>query len=96
MLYLLQETLFIKENMMFRFILLLLCLSSHPLFSLSQEPQLSEALQFEERKFDFGEIQEQDGIVSHVFLFKNIGRTVVHISGISAGCGCVQLSLIHI
>ncbi len=76
--------------MIFRFILLLLCCSLHPLFALPQEPQLSENLQFEERKFDFGEIQEQDGIVSHVFLFKNIGKTVVHISGMSTGCGCVQ------
>ena len=32
--------------------------------SMAQEPRLSDELVFEERVFDFGEIKEEDGLVS--------------------------------
>lgn len=67
---------------------LFLLFSSFPLPA--QEPKASQSLQFEERVFDFGEIKEQDGIVSHEFAFKNIGTEILHINGMSTGCGCVQ------
>lgn len=67
---------------------LFLLFSSFPL--LAQEPRASKILQFEERVFDFGEIEEQDGIVSHEFTFRNTGTEMVYINGMSTGCGCVQ------
>ena len=62
---------------------------SFPFLSLfAQTP--SESLKFEERVFDFGEIQEKDGIVSHVFVFRNEGKAPVAIDYIHSGCGCVR------
>lgn len=60
------------------------------IFVYAQEPELSRNIQFKERVFDFGEIKEEDGIVFHEFVFENIGSGIVHINGISTGCGCVQ------
>lgn len=48
----------------------------------------SSMLSFEERVFDFGEIQEKDGKVSHVFTFQNTSKTPVVISDVVSGCGC--------
>lgn len=56
----------------------------------AQEPELSKNIQFKERVFDFGEIKEEDGVVFHEFVFENVGPGVVHINGMSTGCGCVQ------
>lgn len=57
---------------------------------LAQEPTFSEDLQFKERVFDFGEIEEQNGIVYHEFEFKNAGQKATFISGVTSGCGCVR------
>lgn len=56
----------------------------------AQEPELSKSIQFKERVFDFGEINEEDGIAFHEFAFENKGTAPVFINGISTGCGCVQ------
>lgn len=50
----------------------------------------SQSLKFEERVFDFGEIQEKDGVVSHTFTFRNEGKTPVAIEYVHSGCGCVR------
>lgn len=76
--------------MVYRFFVLLCCFSCYFEAILPQEPQFSEELQFEERTFNFGEIKEEDGIVSHIFKFRNRGKKALHISSISVGCGCVQ------
>lgn len=44
--------------------------------SMAQEPRLSDELVFEERVFDFGEIKEEDGLVSHEFEFRNVSQKV--------------------
>ncbi len=43
---------------------------------------------FDEKKFDFGNIEEKDGIVSHTFYFRNEGKTPVVIEDIVTGCSC--------
>ncbi|KAA6352302.1 hypothetical protein EZS27_000252 [termite gut metagenome] len=47
-------------------------------------------LSFEERIFDFGDILEKNGKISHTFIFKNIGRTPVVVSEVVSGCGCTS------
>lgn len=65
-----------------------LLLTLYPLTA--QEYQHSADLVFEERVFDFGEIEEAKGAVSHEFKFKNIGQKVVALNRMTSGCGCVQ------
>lgn len=55
-----------------------------------QAQVFSEDIQFEERVFDFGEIEEKDGLVSHEFVFKNRGQKTISISNVTSGCGCVS------
>lgn len=38
--------------------------------------------------YDFGTILEKNGKVSHTFIFKNTGRTLVIINDAKTGCGC--------
>lgn len=54
----------------------------------SQENPAS--LSFDERVFDFGNILERNGKVSHIFFFKNTGKTPVIINDIVSGCGCTN------
>jgi hypothetical protein len=48
----------------------------------------SSALLFDEKVFDFGEIEEKDGKVTHLFVLKNTGKEPVIIDEIVTGCGC--------
>lgn len=57
---------------------------------MGQEPTKESLLQFDERSFDFGLIEEKNGIVSHDFHFKNVGETPVSINGVFSGCGCIK------
>lgn len=57
---------------------------------MGQEPVKGNLLQFDERSFDFGLIEESDGVVFHDFHFKNVGQTPVSIDGVFSGCGCVS------
>ena len=45
-------------------------------------------IEFQEISFDFGNIKEKDGKVSHIFQFKNIGTTPLIVKNIKVGCGC--------
>jgi hypothetical protein len=56
-------------------------------FLWSQTP--SSAISFEERVYDFGNIVEKNGKVSHTFVFHNNGKEPVVISNIYSGCGCI-------
>jgi hypothetical protein len=51
--------------------------------------ELSQALVFEERVFNFGTIKEKDGKVSHTFYFRNTSTTPVTVSDVNTGCGCI-------
>ena len=43
---------------------------------------------FEEETFDFGSIKEENGPVSHKFVFSNTGDAPLVIQGVRASCGC--------
>lgn len=47
---------------------------------------------FEEKSYDFGSVQEENGPVSHEFLFKNTGELPLIISNVKASCGCTTPS----
>jgi hypothetical protein len=49
----------------------------------------SSAIVFEERVHEFGTILEENGKVSHTFIFHNKGKTPVIINDIYSGCGCI-------
>jgi len=48
----------------------------------------SKSIEFEEKEYNFGKIYEKKGIVSHTFIFKNIGKETVTISDVVPDCGC--------
>ncbi len=64
----------------------LLMLLFLPSAALAQTP--SEQLTVNEKVFDFGEIQEKDGVVSHTFVFTNTSNKLVAIEDTYSGCGC--------
>lgn len=74
--------------MKLRFIILMFCINLHSAAIYAQV--LSNELVFEERVFDFGEIMEKDGMVSHEFKFQNVSKKVISINGVTSGCGCVH------
>lgn len=43
---------------------------------------------FEETEYDFGNIREEDGKVSHIFKFRNLGSAPFTIKTVTASCGC--------
>lgn len=48
----------------------------------------SQDLKFNEREFDFGEIKEMDGKVSHKFVFTNNSKNSIQILTVKPSCGC--------
>lgn len=68
---------------MWYFIIAVFCCSS--LWGQTSSP----VLVFEERVFDFGEIEEAKGKVNHTFIFKNESDKSVVITGVRSGCGCI-------
>lgn len=50
----------------------------------------SSALSFDQAIYDFGQIMEKDGAVSHTFVFTNRTQHPVVISKIITGCGCIS------
>lgn len=45
-------------------------------------------LTFDSNDFDFGDIQEEAGAVTHTFNFKNISTDTIRITAVKASCGC--------
>ena len=62
---------------------------------LHAQDELNSALVFETYNWDFGQIDEADGPVSHTFRFMNISSEPIQIDNISTSCGCttVQYSI---
>jgi len=77
------KILIIKLIRMKKYILVSICLFT--LFSLSAQKA---AIQYEEKIFDFGKINEEGGKVTHVFKLKNVGSAPLVISQVRASCGC--------
>ena len=48
----------------------------------------SQELKFNEREFDFGEIKEMSGKVSHKFVFTNNSKKSIQILTVKPSCGC--------
>jgi hypothetical protein len=46
------------------------------------------SIQFAEDKFNFGEVKEEGGSVSHTFAFKNVGKGPLRIVNVLTSCGC--------
>ncbi|PWJ44702.1 DUF1573 domain-containing protein [Sediminitomix flava] len=45
-------------------------------------------VEFEEVSFNFGDIKEENGPVTHIFKFKNSGNAPVKLTSVKASCGC--------
>ena len=54
------------------------------LTSFSQKPNIS----FEESEYNFGDIEEKGGKVSHKFMFTNNGKNPLRILSVKPSCGC--------
>ena len=62
-------------------------------FSLAAQAQeeLNSALVFETYEWDFGQINEADGVVQHTFRFVNISKDPIQIDNVSTSCGCTTV-----
>lgn len=47
-------------------------------------------IKFEKTTFDFGNIREDGGSVTHEFVFENIGKEPLSIKSARAECGCTR------
>lgn len=63
---------------------LIICL----FFSLTSQGQISRPLQFKEESFDFGNVVEKEGAVTHVFEFTNTFNKPVKILAVKPSCSC--------
>lgn len=67
------------------FIILTIFIFLSPVLSQTPSPTIT----FEERIHGFGTIREENGKVSHIFIFHNNGLIPVFINDIYSGCGCI-------
>jgi len=65
-----------------------LFLSAMLFLSMGLMAQTSPVITFMETEHDFGQINEADGKVSHVFVFKNEGMEPLVLQNVRASCGC--------
>lgn len=54
---------------------------------------LNEDLKFEERVFDFGNVDELGGKITHIFKVKNTGKEPIALVSSRTGCNCVEVKL---
>ncbi len=66
-----------------KYSMLLACLV-FSLVAMSQKPVIS----FDEKSYDFGKVNEEDGKITHVFEFVNKGNAPLVINRAQAQCGC--------
>ncbi|MBO7299805.1 MAG: DUF1573 domain-containing protein [Tidjanibacter sp.] len=64
---------------------LLVCLGA-----LSQEPAEGTSLLFDATEWNFGEIDEVNGVVSHTFHYRNTSEGFVQIERVYSSCGCTS------
>lgn len=70
---------------------LLLALSvSTSFLGFAQEKSGGAKIEATEAEYDFGEILEADGPVSHSFVIKNVGTAPLVITRVNASCGCTK------
>ena len=73
-----------------RFLFSVLLLASGVCASAQKQAQ-KPSIVFEETTWDFGEIKEADGPVSHVFNYINVSDRDVTLFLVSAGCSCTTV-----
>lgn len=73
-----------KKSLALLFLITLSCY----VFAQGKKP----VIKFEEKSFDFGAVPEENGPVSHEFVFKNTGEAPLIISNVKASCGCTTPS----
>lgn len=73
-------------NLIIRFFLIVSMTNIHTLYS--QTP--STTLVSTEKVFNFGEIKEKEGKVSHSFIFQNRGKSPIAFENVATRCGCVE------
>ena len=55
------------------------------------QEELNSALVFETYEWDFGQINEADGVVQHTFRFVNISNNPIQIDNVATSCGCTTV-----
>ena len=55
------------------------------------QEELNSALVFETYEWDFGQIDEADGVVQHTFRFMNISNNPIQIDNVATSCGCTTV-----
>ena len=71
--------------------LLIILLSSLALTSVQAQEELNSALLFETYQWDFGQIDEADGVVTHTFRFVNVSDNPIQIDNVATSCGCTTV-----
>lgn len=72
-----------------RYIYIFLCCLWSVSVSYGQS-QSKSTLEFDDPVWDFGDIKEEGGTVSHVFKFTNKGSNAIVIENVSVSCGCTS------
>lgn len=67
-----------------RKVLVVICM----LISVVADAQIARPIQFKEETFDFGEVVEKNGAVTHIFEFTNVDVRPVKILMVKPSCGC--------
>lgn len=55
------------------------------------QEELNSALVFETYEWDFGQIDEADGVVQHTFRFMNVSNNPIQIDNVATSCGCTTV-----
>ena len=55
------------------------------------QEELNSALVFETYEWDFGQIDEADGVVQHTFRFVNVSNNPIQIDNVATSCGCTTV-----
>jgi hypothetical protein len=58
------------------------------LFVFNQQLRAQAKIEFQENSYAFGKIQENGGLATHKFIFKNTGDRPVIITNVESSCGC--------
>lgn len=79
-----------KKKVIYSLIAIAILLGFNTVSVQSQESDNGAQIEITESEFDFGEILEADGPVSHTFEVKNIGTAPLVITRVNASCGCTK------
>jgi len=55
------------------------------------QEEINSAMVFETYEWDFGQINEADGVVQHTFRFANISNNPIQIDNVATSCGCTTV-----